>query len=76
MAVSKKTDTRKVHLERPEEGKRGLSMCGVKTVATRLKDTKKGVTCGNCSKTLTGNSTWFSTMKRKRTIAEKKSMGK
>ena len=62
----------KTHLERPEIGMRGKTMCGANAPTDRVLEDKKKVTCGRCNKVLTGNGTWFTKTKRARTIFEKK----
>lgn len=71
MASKSTNATKKVHLERPEAGQRGKTMCGVKAPTERLRENKKGVTCGTCVKTITTAGSWFAKKKFARKKAEK-----
>lgn len=62
----------KTHLERPELGKRGKTMCGVNAPAERILEKKPKVTCLTCAKTIVAPGSLFAKQKRARNNAELK----
>lgn len=67
--MSKNVSTKKVHLTRPSNERR--AMCG-KTTNIEETDKPAKVTCAACIKLYEANKSWYSSTKRKLTIAAKK----
>jgi hypothetical protein len=69
MASKSSTSSKKVHLQRPTNERR--TMCG-RTSGVEETDQPKKVTCIACKKMYDTNKSWYSTAKRKLTVAAKK----
>jgi len=69
MATSKKSK-KKVHLSRPTNERR--TMCG-RTANVEETDKPAKVTCKTCRSQYETNRGWYSSTKRKQTLAKKKS---
>lgn len=68
MATKATQKSRKIHLERPTNERR--QMCG-QSSGVESTDEPRKATCLACKKLYTKNKKWFSSEKRKRTLAAK-----